>query len=288
MITVDAGAPMVSPERFVERVRTFAPIDGHARHEWLPDGRTTLVFRVLDNGQRGDVCAAGPRTRALFKDLRGVTRAATFQLKPGWAASVLGVAANALTDRIVPLEDIWGRAGSELYRELLAAHELPELVACVSSAIAIRAQHSFEPAAARLARRAVRLIEGGEGRVERVAEQLGVTARHLRRAFTENIGIGPKEFARMARLQRAVRFAENSTDFGRVARDAGYYDQAHFITDFRELIGITPSAFLTRMGERDGRSDAGLNPCPTASSRAKRRRPARGQHTERDPLRRTK
>jgi AraC-like DNA-binding protein len=92
------------------------------------------------------------------------------------------------------------------------------------------------------------LLEGGEVRVESVADRLGVTARHLRRAFTENVGIGPKEFARTVRLQRAVRMAAISCDWARIAADAGYYDQAHLIADFRQLVGLTPGAFFKRAG----------------------------------------
>lgn len=235
--------------RFIEDVRALTPGDGRARHDWLPNGRMTLVSRALDNGRSGDVCIAGPLTHARFKNLSGVTRAMIIQFKPGWSASLLGVAANELTDRIVPLADIWGDAGNELYAELQATRELPELLACVSRAIALRAPQGFESAAARLARRAARLIEAGEARVEHVAAQLGVTARHLRRAFSENIGLGPKEFARTVRLQRALHMMAHSNDWGRIAADAGYYDQAHFTADFRQLIGVTPGAYLRRAPE---------------------------------------
>ncbi|MBN8226509.1 AraC family transcriptional regulator [Corallococcus macrosporus] len=156
------------------------------------------------------------------------------------------MAANALTDRIVPLEDLWGRPGSDLCFDLLSARSLPEVLDRLSRGIALRTHQTFEPASARLARRAIRLLEGDAVRVETVAEQLGVTARHLRRAFTENVGIGPKDFARTVRLQRAVKMTATSRDWGRIAVDAGYYDQAHLIADFRELVGLTPGAFLKR------------------------------------------
>jgi AraC-like DNA-binding protein len=242
-----ARSPAFSIARFVENVRAHEPVDGRARHEWLPDGRTTLVFRVLDGGRRGDVAVAGPRTRALVKNLHGVTRAVVVQFKPGWCASLLGVAAHALTDRITPLEDIWGRAGSDLYIDLLATRDVPELLECVSRVVALRLSQSLESASARLARRAARLFEGGEAHVERVAEQLGVTSRHLRRAFSEHVGVGPKEFARTVRLQRVMRMAAASNDWGRIATDAGYYDQAHLIADFREFIGVTPGTFSRRL-----------------------------------------
>jgi AraC-like DNA-binding protein len=199
---------------------------------------------VLEEGRRGDVSVAGPRTRALFKDATGIARAISVQLKPGWSAPLLGVPANALTDRIVKLQDIWGRSGGELCGELLAARSLPALLDRLADAIARRSHQTFEPASARLARRAIRLLEGDEVRVASVAKRLGVTPRHLRRAFTESVGIGPKDYARTVRLQRAVRMAATSNDWVRIAADAGYYDQAHLIADFRELVGLTPGAFV--------------------------------------------
>jgi AraC-like DNA-binding protein len=167
------------------------------------------------------------------------------------------VAASALTDQIVLLEDLWGRSGGDLCRELLAARSLPEVLDRISHALALRTRQTFDPAPARLARRAARLLEGDEVRVESVAKRLGVTARHLRRAFTESVGIGPKDFARAVRLQRAVGMAETSKDWGRIAAAAGYYDQAHLIADFRELVGLTPGAFLKRAGDQGVRPGAG-------------------------------
>lgn len=255
--TLDAAAATFSLSRFVENVHELVPVARSARYERLPDGRTTLVFRVIEEGRKGDVCVVGPRTRALFKNATGIARAIILQFKPGWSTPLLGVAANALTDRIVPLEDIWGRPGSDLCHELLATRSLPEVVDLVSRAIALRTHHTFEPSSARLARRAVHLLEGGEARVESVAERLGVTARHLRRAFAESVGVGPKDFARTVRLQRAVRMAATSKDWARIAADAGYYDQAHLIADFRELVGFTPGTFLKRAGDRGVQFDSG-------------------------------
>ena len=240
-----AAGPTFSVARFVERVHTLGPGAGSAIHQRLPDGRITLVFRVLDESRGGDVCVAGPRRRALFKKLDGVERAVVLQFKPGWSVPLFGVPAKALTDQIVPLEHIWGCPGGSLFTELLAAPSLADLIERISHAITSR-EHTYEPASARLARRAVHLLEHGEVRVERVAEQLGVTARHIRRAFSEHIGIGPKEFARTVRLKRAVELSATSNDWVHIAADAGYYDQAHLIAEFRELIGLTPVSFQKR------------------------------------------
>ncbi len=245
--SLSSAALTFSLSECVENISIIAPVAGRPLEvHSLPDGRTTLFFRVLEEGRAGDVWVAGPRTHAHFKNATGVARAVIVQLKPGWSVPLLGVAANQLTDRIVPLEEVWGRSGRELCFELLAAPTLPDVIERFTRAIALRPRQVSEPASGRLARNAVHLIEAGEGRVEQVAKRLGVTARHLRRAFTESVGIGPKDFARTVRLQRAVRRARISKDWASIAADAGYYDQAHLIADFRQLVGLTPGAFLKR------------------------------------------
>lgn len=237
--------------RFIESARVIAAVDGRVRYDWLPDGRTSLVFRVLDEGRRGDVSLAGPRTSARVKDLQGVARAVVIKFKPGWTAPLFSVPANEVADRIVPLEALWGYAGADLYGRLVEAEDVTEVLERLSSAIARRARRSLESSSARLARRAARLLDAGEARVDRVAVQLGITDRHLRRAFTEHVGVGPKDYARSVRLQRAVRLATSSKDWSRIALDAGYYDQAHCIADFRQLIGVTPGAFARGDREAD-------------------------------------
>lgn len=236
--------PALSIARFVEDARMVSPVrDGPVAIDWLPNGRTSLVVRVPEDG-RGDAYVIGPRTRAKFKRATGFVRATMIQFKPGWSPSLFGVPANALTDQMVTLDDLWGASSGDITADLVAARSVPAMLARLSRAVAART--TFESASAPLVRRAARMFEVTETRVQVVAHRLGVTARHLRRAFVESVGIGPKEFARGVRLQRAIRESARSKNWGLIARDAGYYDQAHLIGDFRDLVGLTPSAYLAR------------------------------------------
>lgn len=224
----------------IEDVQELVPVEGRVGQRWLPDGRTRLVFRVHADGS-GDLCVAGPRTHAMFKQPQ-VARAVVLKLAAGHTAQ-LGVSAHELTDRIVDLEAMWGRPGRALYQALHAL-DAPGIATRIADAVAQRLD--AEPPTARLARRAVQLLERGQARVEQVADDLGVTARHLRRAFHEHVGLGPKEFARAARLQRVLKMAATSRDWSQLALAAGYYDQAHLIGEFRALVGATPAAFIAR------------------------------------------
>lgn len=192
----------------------------------------------------------GPLTRARFKRATDLTRAVMFQFKPGWSTPLLGVHANELTDGHVAVEALWGRAGKELVTMLLGARRMVEIHDGLVRALRSRFDAPWEPASAPLARHAARIFEREPVRVESVAARLGVTARHLRRAFAENIGVTPKELARSARLRRALALhASSSSTWMRIAIDTGYYDHAHLVADFRDLLGLTPTAFASRASE---------------------------------------
>jgi AraC-like DNA-binding protein len=258
--------------RFVEDIETVAPLAGQTLDvDRLPDGRTTLVFRVFDGGRQSDLAVAGPRTSAHFKHATGVTRAISWRFRPGYSSVLSPISASALTDRIVPLTELWGPSAEDLCADLRATSSFPAMLARLTQALVARAhgdtkagtEPSFETTSARLARRAVHLFEGDPDRlesVEAVADRLGVSSRHLRRVFTENVGVGPKDFARSVRLQRAVQRTKEAGggahepahphDWARIAAEAGYYDQAHLITDFRRLVGLTPGAFVKRVDDR--------------------------------------
>jgi AraC-like DNA-binding protein len=82
--------------------------------------------------------------------------------------------------------------------------------------------------------------------VSEVADHLGVSERHRRRVFREAVGVSPKAFARLRRFQRAVRAAreDGAASWASIAAGAGYYDQAHLITEFRAIAGVTPRVLL--------------------------------------------
>jgi AraC-like DNA-binding protein len=79
-------------------------------------------------------------------------------------------------------------------------------------------------------------------RVEALAGELGVSSRQLRRRCEAAVGYGPKQLARVLRLQRALAAARAGEELAAVAAGAGYADQAHFAHECRELAGVPATA----------------------------------------------
>ena len=81
--------------------------------------------------------------------------------------------------------------------------------------------------------------------MDALTRDLSVSPRKLERHFLSHVGMSPKLFSRLVRFDRAVRDLSKRgdrswTDF---ALAHGYSDQAHFINEFREFSGVTPTEF---------------------------------------------
>jgi AraC-like DNA-binding protein len=93
---------------------------------------------------------------------------------------------------------------------------------------------------------AARNIAAAEGRVSiaSLASASGLSESAFLRRFRDHVGASPKTFASLVRLQRILRIGPDAADLTTLAMDAGYYDQSHFIRDFRAMTGRAPGNFF--------------------------------------------
>jgi AraC-like DNA-binding protein len=84
-----------------------------------------------------------------------------------------------------------------------------------------------------------------------VTQQIGLSQRRLAQIFHEQIGVSPKTFHRVRRFQHTLQHLRGvrRVDWAELALECGYYDQAHLSHDFREIAGMTPSAYLAAATE---------------------------------------
>jgi AraC-like DNA-binding protein len=85
----------------------------------------------------------------------------------------------------------------------------------------------------------------GEASVEGIAAAHDVSVRALQSAFRDYVGVGPKWVLKRYRMHEATeRIATGDYhDAASLATELGYFDQAHFIRDFKEQVGLSPGAY---------------------------------------------
>lgn len=257
--TLPAGtmvAHEVRPELacLVEMVATHRetiPIGERWTERILPDGAARLIVDLGDTPTvRGDPSArvrvVGPSASPTVLELEGHLEGLSFTLGPGAVPALFGVSTRALTDRAVSLDELWGPGSEAQVQEALFASRTPWARSDALQSMLVRRTTPNRPEAT--AERGVALMRSSGGRlsVADVASALGVGERRLQQLFVRDVGLTPRAFRRLARLQACIRSLRSATRprWSQMAVDMGFYDQAHLANEFRALSGLTPSAFL--------------------------------------------
>ncbi|GLW67874.1 AraC family transcriptional regulator [Kitasatospora phosalacinea] len=163
------------------------------------------------------------------------------RLSPVVAHAVLGgfaVEGGPLTG----LDEVWGRDAVRLEERLRAAADWEERFALVARALAARRTEG------RPVDREVAYVWGelarshGTSRVDALAAEVGWSRKRLWSRFRAQVGLAPKQAARLVRFDHAVHRLAAGGHPAAVAAEAGYADQSHLHREVADFAGLTPSA----------------------------------------------
>jgi AraC-like DNA-binding protein len=232
----------------------------------LPAGRTDLMvnlyedeFRTYHGADYAEVrttrgaMLGGPRSHATVIDTREMRHHLTVNFRLGGAWPFFRVPLAEAREQLVGLEHLWGRDGATLRERVLAAPAPEakfEILESVLLAQLARAHGSNPPESLdALILFSIRAFHHGAP-VARVAGHLGQLHKSFARRFRAQIGLSPKRFSRVLRLQRVLRAmttsADPDLDWADLAASHGFTDQSHLIHEFRELTSLTPSTCRPR------------------------------------------
>ncbi|MFC5948328.1 helix-turn-helix domain-containing protein [Pseudonocardia lutea] len=172
------------------------------------------------------------------------------QLRLTWlgARTLLGTPASALAGDVVGLGELLGRRAEILVERLAEAPTWASRFALLDAALTRLAADARRPDPhPEVARAWARLTEtGGTLRIEELAREIGWSRRHLALRFRDEVGLAPKTAARVIRFERACDLLRRPARpaLADAAAVCGYADQAHLARDFRELAGLTATAWL--------------------------------------------
>jgi AraC-like DNA-binding protein len=199
------------------------------RSTYLSLPRNTAQILSLPTG----LYVTGPHLRVLRKPSAGEPVLAV-RIAPGAARALFGVDASELADRAIALSELW-RAGDARDPGALQAELL-------------RRARDARPDRA-MGHAARRLDDDPALRIDQLARELALSERQLLRRFTCAIGMSPKRYARAGRIQRTLRLAQARprASWAAIAVAAGFYDQAHMISELRAIAGLTPQALLAEL-----------------------------------------
>lgn len=239
----------------------YAP--GHAKERVFPTGTMQLIFNLGDNDFQvfdpldingvqtyRDVVVSGPRSESTVIGTAGLAATLGVHFKPGGAVPFFGVPASELQNRDVTLDTLWGSAASEVSEQIREAPAPDQRFRILEAFLRAR----MAPSAGRHPAVAFGLDQLHRGPVSltiaAVTESAGLSHRRFNEVFQTEVGMSPKRYQRVQRLQQVVRLVDGQQDvnWARIAAECGYADQSHLIREVRALGGVSPSEYLAQRG----------------------------------------
>lgn len=168
------------------------------------------------------------------------------RLTPLAVFSMTGMSMHELSDRVVGLEDLFGRTGRDLPEHLAAETDWDGRFGVLDGVFARLADAGSAPdPEVGYAWNTLRRTEG-RAVIGDLLVETGWSRARLASRFREQVGVTPKAMARLLRFERAVRLMTEPghRSLASIALSCAYYDQAHFNRDFRSFAGCSPTEWI--------------------------------------------
>ncbi len=232
--------------------RHSGPVDLH------PDGHFEFIFQIrgefdhLTNGkdwvQRPRLFIGGLHNKSFVVNPKDCSsRLISVRIKAHEARNFLPGSLHHYKNSIVDLEDLYARNQVAILDELNPGKSTADSLKIVRRFLTSVYNNPESSPVDHL----LQLIEHTRGdlRLEDMTECTGLSAAQIRKRFTEQVGMSPKEYARIVRFNHVAKHIQyhSQDSLTEIAYALGYYDQAHFIKDFRTITGISPKVFRRQL-----------------------------------------
>jgi AraC-like DNA-binding protein len=235
-------------------VETNTSVDFLPKERVYPCGYATMVFHYgspskfqkknLSQYIEPNLVICGQQTNYYDLSLSGKTGMIFVVFRPHGVKSFFNFPITELVNENLSLHDLINNEAIELEDKLLSAPNNKQRIAYLENFLTgrLNCNNEFERV-----EHAMRLIESTKGQIKTqdVASEVCLGIKQFERIFSKYVGINPKKFVSIVRFQNVIKLnSKDKRTLSQIALDNGYYDQAHFIHDFRSFTGLTPKAYF--------------------------------------------
>lgn len=245
-------SPDQSLEKFVECYWMMQCSDTTPEIEKIiPDGFTELIFnygsvyKANINGSwytQTPNLLAGQISSYFYLENTGETGSFAIKLKPAAITQLFGLSMEDYLDKIVDLDSCANPLLAGLKDQFLPFEDEQSLKNRLDSHILLLSKSATEnPLEAVL-----ELIFNSKGKatIKELCEAGKMTERQLQRLFRKYIGLSPKYYARIIRFNYIFQLIkEKKQTWAEIVYESGYYDQSHFIRNFKAFTGEDPASY---------------------------------------------
>ena len=259
-----AHVPVFPLDQFIELLIYFERVEhAHTVDRFLPNGDTEILIDfhdaqqfIYDNSTLREIQAcnrvwtSGVRTEPITIPSGNGAAMMVVSFKKGMAYPFFPFPMSEISDSVVDADLVWGEDFALVREQMLETKDVDRrftlmedfLLKRFSSQLVLDDCVAF--AVGEMARNPDRL------NIARMNEKIGYSQKHFISMFKKRVGLTPKAYLKIMRFQKAVTTIETAhpdgIDWASLSYDCGFFDQSHFINDFRVFSGFTPEQYLVK------------------------------------------
>lgn len=221
----------------------------------VPDGTMKLIFHYGDtykhhlNDKESIILPKcfliGQLTKPYVVEPLGVTGSFVVRFQPNGFLPFTTISIKEIQNTAVPIDELFGKSGILLGNQILKAESTFERIELIETFLLnlLTDKKTIDS----IVKSTVDTIlkTNGQFSVTELSEKNNTNRRQLTRKFSSTIGLSPKQLSKTVRIQNTLKtlLTKEVTSLTDLAYENEYFDQAHFIKDFKEFTGLTPKEF---------------------------------------------
>ena len=231
--------------------------DDPQKQRIIPDGCIEMAFILGEDIKRyisEDEFILQPRAMVLGQPLEpfyiepvGYVDTFAVSFYPYGFANFISDPIKNLVNKETPIVDLFGEAAAnELEQKIIKARDTEQRIGSIEAFLFDKLNEDSTIDAIVKSTVDTLLTSKGSAPINEILKQDPSKRRQLERNFRKQIGLSPKQLGKVFRLQCALKMLlnEEKENLATIAYESEYYDQAHFIKDFKEFTGTNPKDFL--------------------------------------------
>ncbi len=236
----------------------------HSMDRFLPDGNAEFIIELTDNTKHiydnetlielqafRHAWVSGVRTQPITIPSGRDSRMLIVAFKRGRARPFYDFPMNELADLVVDADLVFGKRIRDLREQLLNTPSIHQMFSLIEKFLL---QQSGDSLHANTASKCIEYVVSNIANqpnilgLQQLISQIGYSQKHFIDLFKKQVGVVPKQYLKIMRFQKAIQEIENnkSIQWSTIAAESGFYDQAHFIGDFKVFSGFTPGEYMKR------------------------------------------
>ncbi|CZR97109.1 MULTISPECIES: response regulator transcription factor [unclassified Clostridioides] len=215
----------------------------------IPDASGCMIFEFDKKSMDSEFWGATTKTIIVKNDIESVLFRVFVEFRPGGVYYLTGFSQRESTDLKIKLEDFNTLFSSEINSIFEKTSTLKELIEELDM---LFLSYLFK---SNIIDMTIPILENTRKQnsimsVKNISQISCYSERHINRIFNNSLGMSIKSYLRLLRINLVLQEVQNNNmPFTTLAQDIGYYDQSHFINDFKSICGVNPTTYIKNLSD---------------------------------------